>query len=247
MSGVSAVAISAECSVHEQDPRIAGFIGLTRDAWPGRSSAAVLLGDCNLRCPYCYCPEMLSGRRPAVDLTRVIEHLTDNCGRVGGVVVTGGEPTMDPNLSQLLRALRSLGIPVKIDTNGTFPGVLETLVQDRLVSFVSLDVKATPQRYDSVTAGREVWKRVLRSISVLIESGIDHEFRTTCYPGAVLTAELPHIARQLEGGMRFAIQQFQPQRTLDPAASGVRPYEADKLRRAALCCAVHLPTVCRGV
>jgi pyruvate formate lyase activating enzyme len=190
---------------------------------------------------------MVSGRRPAVDLTRVIEHLTDNRGSIGGVVVTGGEPTMDPSLGQLLRGIRPLGIPVKVDTNGTFPEVLETLIEQGLVSFVSLDVKATPDRYDSVTAGRDVWKRVRRSISLLIESGVDHEFRTTCYPGAVLTAELPNIARELEGGTRFAIQQFQPQRTLDPAASGVRPYEADALRRSALCCAVHLPTVVRGV
>jgi pyruvate formate lyase activating enzyme len=190
---------------------------------------------------------MLSGMRPAVGLTRVVEHVTDNRGNVAGVVVTGGEPTMDPNLSQLLRGLRSLGIPVKIDTNGTFPEVLETLIEQGLVSFVSMDVKATPERYDSVTAGRDVWKHVHRSISLLIESGVDHEFRTTCYPGAVLTAELPYIARELEGGMRFAIQQFQPQRTLDPAASGVRPYDADALRRAALCCAVHLPSVVRGV
>ncbi len=190
---------------------------------------------------------MLGGRRPAVELTRVIDHLTENRGNVGGVVVTGGEPTADPALGGLLRGLRPLGIPVKIDTNGTFPEVLETLLEQRLVSFVSLDVKATPERYDSVTSGLDVWERVRRSISLLIESGVDHEFRTTCYPGAVLTAELPHIARALEGGMRFAIQQFQPQRTLDPAASGVRPYAADALRRASLCCAVHLPTVVRGV
>jgi pyruvate formate lyase activating enzyme len=190
---------------------------------------------------------MLNGGRPAVGLTRIIEHLSDHRGCVGGVVVTGGEPTMDPNLSQLLRGIRTLGIPVKIDTNGTFPEVLDTLIEQGLVSFVSLDVKATPERYDTVTAGRDVWMRVRSSISLLIESGVDHEFRTTCYPGAVLTAELPYIARELEGGMRFAIQQFQPQRTLDPAASGVRPYEADALRRAALCCAVHLPSVVRGV
>jgi pyruvate formate lyase activating enzyme len=190
---------------------------------------------------------MLSGGRATVGLTRVMEHVTDNRENVGGVVVTGGEPTMDPNLHQLLQGLRSLGVPVKLDTNGTFPEVLEMLIEQGLVSFVSLDVKATPERYDTVTAGRDVWKRVRRSVSLLIESGVDHEFRTTCYPGAVLTAELPHIARELEGGTRFAIQQFQSQRTLDPAASGVRPYDADALRRAALCCAVHLPTVVRGV
>jgi pyruvate formate lyase activating enzyme len=200
-----------------------------------------------MRCAYCNCPEMLGKSRPTLRIDQLIDTVKGRLGRLGGLVVTGGEPMAHPDLAGLLRRLRPLGLPVKIDTNGSYPGVLEALIADRLVSFVALDVKTTPERYDSATGSHGEWERVRRSISLVIESGIDHEFRTTCYPSALQTADLPSIALMLEGGSRYVIQQFRPQRTFDPAASSVRPYSAEALRRAALCCAVHLPTVVRGV
>jgi pyruvate formate lyase activating enzyme len=190
---------------------------------------------------------MLGHRRASLNLDSVLERLAENRDELDGVVVTGGEPTIDLGLRETLRGLVAIGLPVRLDTNGSSPDVLETLIAEDLVSFVALDVKSTPDRYDSATSCRSIWPRVQESIALLIRSGVDHEFRTTCYPSALRTADLPGIARQLEGGNRFVIQQFRPQRTLDPAAAGVRPYEADALRRAALCCAMHLPTVVRGV
>ena len=226
---------------------VAGFIGFTSALWPGRKAAAVQLSGCNLRCSYCHCPELLGAGRPGIGIDRVIEQISSERDRVDGIVVTGGEPTADPELPMILRKLAVLGLPVKLDTNGAFPSVLEVLLDEQLVEFVALDVKTTPERYDAVTVSQGVWQRVSRSIALLIASGVDHEFRTTCYPSAIQSADLPRIALELEGGRRYAIQQFRPQRTLDPAASSVRPYDADVLRRAALCCTVHLPTVVRGV
>jgi len=226
---------------------VAGFVGLTTRAWPGRKSAVVLLGGCNLRCAYCSCPELVGGRRSTISAAEVIARIEGSRGVLGGVVVSGGEPTADPGLLALLRRLNSVHVPVRLDTNGTFPGVLEAILEEGLVSFVALDIKTTPQRYDAVTASTGAWERVRSSISLLMDRGVDHEFRTTCYPSAVHPADLPRMAREIEGGRRYVIQQFQPRRTLDPAAGTVRPYAAEALRRAALCCAVHLPTAVRGV
>ena len=228
-------------------PVVAGCTGVTTTAWPGRKAVAIELRGCNLSCPYCFCPELLGTRRSELSLTRVIEQIERDRERIDGVVITGGEPTVDSNLMSITRRLASLRVPVKLDTNGTFPGVLEALLEERLVTFIALDVKTTPERYDSVTRSTGMWERVRRSIALLVASDVDHEFRTTCYPSALQSADLPRIARELEGGRRYAIQQFRPQRTLDPGASTVRPFEADVLRRAALCCAVHIPTVVRGV
>lgn len=230
------------------EPRIAGFIGSGMLDWPGRLSTTVFLGGCNLRCPFCHNPELVTPpRRRQLVTDDVLAHLRAKRDWIDGVVVTGGEPTTDPSLESLLRTLKAEGIPVKLDTNGTSPGVLERLLGENLVDFVALDVKSAPERYDLVTRTSGVWSAVERCISLVIGSGVDHEFRTTCYPSAVETADLPQIASHLVGGTRYAIQQFRPQRTLDPGASTVRPHAPEALRRAALCCAVHIPTVVRGV
>jgi pyruvate formate lyase activating enzyme len=245
MSGLATVTLAAPAPVREA--KAAGFIARTEVAWPGRIASEILLGGCNLRCAYCCCPELLGATRSPIGFDRVVDRIHADNQDLGGVVVSGGEPTAHPRLIDLLRELRLLGVPVRLDTNGTFPGVLEQVVSEQLASFVAVDVKTTPLRYDTVTSGHRVWDRVRHSIQIVRESGVDHEFRTTCYPGALTTADLPSIAKELEGGLRYVIQQFRPLRTLDPASSSVRPYNADALRRAALCCAVHLPTVVRGV
>lgn len=247
MSDAATVTYVQEPLTRATLPTVAGFTGVSKTAWPGRVAACVEVSGCNLRCPYCHCPELLGKKRPQIGIEHVVEALGADRDRIGGVVITGGEPTADSDLPDILRELTSLGLPLKLDTNGTFPAVLEEVLEARLVTFVALDVKTTPERYDAVTGGQHVWERVRRSIDLVLASGVDHEFRTTCYPSALHSADLPRIARSLEGGRRYAIQQFRPQRTLDPAAVSVRPLEADALRRAALCCAVHLPTVVRGV
>jgi pyruvate formate lyase activating enzyme len=229
------------------EPRIAGLVGSGMLDWPGRLSATVFLGGCNLRCPFCHNPELVGAPKHPGSLERILDHVRAKRDWLDGIVVTGGEPTTDPALLDLLRVLKSEGLPVKLDTNGTAPALVGSLIADGLVDFVALDVKAAPARYDFATRTAGLWPSVKATIRVLIDSGVEHEFRTTCYPSAVDTADLPNIASQLAGGRRYAIQQFRPQRTLDPAAGSVRPHDPESLRRAALCCAVHLPTVVRGV
>jgi pyruvate formate lyase activating enzyme len=228
-------------------PRIAGMLGSGMLDWPGRLAATVFLGGCNFRCPYCHNPELTSAPRHPVSLDRVLSHVREKRSWLDGVVISGGEPTQDPALMPFLGLLRSEGIPVKLDTNGSSPETLALLLNAGLVDFVALDVKAAPERYDLATRVPGMWAVVRRSIRLVVESGVDHEFRTTCYPSAVATADLPGIASHLAGGQRYVIQQFRPQRTLDLGASTVRPHTPDSLRKAALCCAVHIPTVVRGV
>lgn len=229
-------------------PRIAGLLGSGMLDWPGRLATTVFLGGCNLRCPYCHNPELVGTRRRTfVMVEDVLKHVRAKRAWLDGVVVTGGEPTFDPALDELLSALHAERIPVKLDTNGTAPSKLEAILAEGLVDFVALDVKSMPERYDRVTGVAGTWSLVERSIRTIIASGVDHEFRTTCYPSAVDTADLPVIASLLVGGRRFAIQQFRPQRTLDPGAATVRPHAPESLRRAALCCTVHVPTIVRGV
>jgi pyruvate formate lyase activating enzyme len=216
--------------------------------WPGRIAATVFLAGCTMRCPYCHNPELVAGRKGAlIALDDVLAHLYAKRGWIDGVVVTGGEPTMHADLIEILSAFADADVPVKLDTNGSRPQVLERILSLGLVDFVAMDVKAAPERYSAVTGLGGAWDLARVSIELIRQSGIAHEFRTTCYPLAVKPADLDEIAAHLTGANRFVIQQFRPARTLDPASVSVAPYGPEVLRTAAERCKRFLPTVVRGV
>jgi pyruvate formate lyase activating enzyme len=175
----------------------------------------------------------------------IVDHLVERRSWLDGVVVTGGEPTEDPDLPSLLAALHEAQVQVKLDTNGLRPDVLRHVIAEQLVEYVALDVKAIPSRYGTVCASRGAASLVAQSIEIVIRSRIDHEFRTTAYPGCVGLDELPRIARALRGGRLYVIQQFMPEGTLQPEASVVRPYPEQALRSAAAECSQYLPSVVR--
>ncbi len=214
--------------------------------WPGKVSATLLLSGCSLRCPYCHSAALRTPTSAPMEWDRIIEHVHAKRSWLDGVVVSGGEPTEDPDLPSLLAALAEVGVPVRLDTNGTHPEVLRHLLAEQLVAFVAVDVKATPARYSDLTARRGTAALVAESIEIVIRSGIEHEFRTTVYPGLVGLTDLPRIARGLRGGRLYSLQQFRPGKTLHPQASIVRPYPEQDLRVAAMMCSAYLPTIVRA-
>ncbi len=227
-------------------PLLAGVQRAGMLDWPGRVAATAFLAGCPLRCPYCHNPELIGTCRRPEPSEALLAHVRERRNWLDGVVITGGEATADPAIGDLLAALKAEGMPIKLDTNGTAPDVLQRLLADGLVDFVALDVKATPQRYDRATGTPGVWPLVERSIRVILDSGVDHEFRTTCYPLAVGPDDPVRIASLLRGGRRYVLQQFRASRTLDPAAVSVRPHASETLCRAAERCSTHLPTIVRG-
>ncbi|MDH4140845.1 MAG: anaerobic ribonucleoside-triphosphate reductase activating protein [Coriobacteriia bacterium] len=228
--------------------RIAGWHGSGMLDWPGRMATTLFVTGCNLRCPYCHNSDILaadSAREGALE--GLLEHVHARRSWIDGVVVTGGEPTLDPALFALLDKFAALCLPVKLDTNGTNPSVLRSLLDERLVAYVALDVKTVPARYADVTGVKDAWARVEESVALLFGSCIPHEFRTTVFPRAVSLDELPEIASMLRNGDHYVLQQFRPQHTLDPSAEAVHPYFEDDLVAAAQACSRFLPTTVRGV
>lgn len=226
--------------------RLAGWQPAGMLDWPGRLTATIFLAGCDFRCPFCHNPSLIGTAPEAADWSALAAHLNEKRGWLDGVVVTGGEPTSDPDLSSLLNELARAGCPIKLDTNGSNPDVLAGILDEDIVSFVALDVKTLPERYEALTASPGAGDAVLQSIELIISSGIAHEFRTTAYPGAVTLDDFAAIARLVEGGDRYAIQQFNPATTLDPRASGVLPYRPDALHAIAASCDKYLPTIVRG-
>ncbi|MDZ4654517.1 MAG: anaerobic ribonucleoside-triphosphate reductase activating protein [Coriobacteriia bacterium] len=238
-----------ELTLRTQAPtdRIAGWMPAGMLDWPGRLSATVFLAGCSLRCPFCHNPGLLSSNAACTEWSDLESYLQSKRDWLDGVVVTGGEPTDDPSLAALLEAFAELGYQVKLDTNGTNPDTLETLLTLGLVSHVALDIKTTLDRYDALVDRPGTAMRVERAITLLRRSGVSHEFRTTAYPGALAIDDFLTIASMLRGGDLYAIQQFVPDTTLDPRASAVLPFRPDALHDTAAQCNRHLPTIVRGV
>lgn len=246
-SGPTHTAFSQRRAADATSLTIAGFQRAGMLDWPGRVTSTVFLSGCTLRCPYCHNPGLAGSARHHEPIDDLLAHLRDRRAWLDGVVITGGEPTADSRLPELLSMVKAEGLPIKLDTNGTRPHTLSRLLDAGLVDFVALDVKATGDRYERATGIRDVWPAVDSSITTILESGVDHEFRTTCYPLAVGSNELVHIAARLVGGQRYVLQQFRAHRTLDPAAVSVKPHSSETLRAAAERCSMFVPTVVRGV
>ena len=133
--------------------KIQGLQKMTLLDFPGRVACTVFLGGCDFRCPFCHNGELLDGSAPAVmDDAELLRFLKGRRGLLDGVAITGGEPLLRKDLPELLKAIRELGFAVKVDTNGNHPDALEGLLRERLVDYVAMDIKNSPEKY-ALTVG----------------------------------------------------------------------------------------------
>lgn len=213
-----------------------GWVRTSLIDYPDHIATVLFTAGCDFRCPMCHNADLVlrPGELPAVAEDEVWAFLARRKGLVDGAVVTGGEPTLQPDLLPFLRRLREEGVDVKLDTHGYHPDVLARLLGERLVDAVAMDVKAPPGKY-SLLAGRADLDpaRLERSMALLRESGIRYEFRTTVVPGLLDEADVAEIARWIAGAARYVLQPFRPVGTLDPALSSVAPYPPGRLRAMA--------------
>jgi pyruvate formate lyase activating enzyme len=218
-------------------PPIRGFIESSLIEWEGLISSVVILQGCNLRCPFCHSHNLISRDMPmeVVPLDQVLSFLGRRRGWVDGVVVSGGEPTVHPELPEFLAAFKSQGLAVKLDTNGTSPGMLSDVVDMGLVDYVAMDLKAPldPERYSQATGGVVDFEGVTRSVELLLKGRVDYEFRTTVCPVFVRLEDLARMARSIRGARRYVLQQFVPETALNPALHSVTPYAKGQLMEAA--------------
>jgi pyruvate formate lyase activating enzyme len=198
---------------------IGGFQKFSLSDFPGKVSAIVFTRGCNFRCPYCHNPELVNPESyvSPIDEATVVSHLRNRNGRIQGVVVTGGEPTLHEDLPELLKRIRGLGCAVKLDTNGSNPALLERIVSLALVDYIALDVKAPVRLYSSVARVPVNTADILRSIRLVIESGIPHEMRTTYLEALLSIDDVKEIAEMVRGCRLLVVQSFRPTKALDPA------------------------------
>jgi len=216
---------------------IKGLVKSSLLDYPGRIAASIFCGGCNFRCPNCHNSALVlhPNRGPNIADSSIWSFLDTRHGLLDGVVISGGEPTLQEDLPAFAERVHALGFLVKLDTNGYRPAVLAAMIDASLVDYVAMDIKAPlhPHAY-ALAAGVNVEiERVMRSINVLTASHVDHEFRTTVVPGILDRAEIVQIAQQIAGANRYYIQQFAPRSTLAPEMMEQAPYSADRLREMA--------------
>lgn len=197
--------------------RIGGLVPFTLSDYPGRVAAVIFTQGCNFRCPFCHNGQLIPfapGPNGLLSVDDVMRFLESRRKRLDGAVISGGEPTIQPDLPAFLRDVKALGYAVKLDTNGSRPDVLRRLFQQGLLDFVAMDVKAPWGQYDRL-AGVAVDAAALRaSIDLIARSGVAHEFRTTVVPQMLGEADLCDIVRRLPAGSLHRRQVFRREHAL---------------------------------
>jgi len=220
--------------------KIAGFIKTSLVEWSGKIASVIFVPGCNFRCPFCHNRDLVDPFRirELQDFSEksVLEDFKKRRKFIDGVVISGGEPTLQPDLPEFLEKCRGLGLETMIETNGTKPGVIAILLSRYLVDFIALDFKGPlDSRYARVVGLKkfapEIW---MRSFKIILKSGIPFELRTTVVPGIHDEKVLLEMARQLKKILRnedikklranWCFQNFQPKNCLDPKFEKIKPF-----------------------
>lgn len=191
--------------------KIGGLIKFTLIDYPGRVAAVVFTQGCNFRCRYCHNPELVYPHllQDPMPQEEVMSFLRRRQGSLEGLVVTGGEPTLQPDLLDFLQEVKALGYFIKLDTNGARPEVLREALEKKLVDYVAMDLKAPLDKYALITGVDCNRNSLLQSMELLRSSGVAHEFRTT-YDTEVLTDEDIQALMDLTKGDRYRVQECLP-------------------------------------
>lgn len=197
--------------------KIGGFQKFSLLDYPGQLAAIIFTQGCNFRCPYCHNPELVDPERFAQtwQTSRVISFLKRRRGKLGAVVITGGEPTCQTDLVKFVSKLKDLGYLVKMDTNGSHPEMLKTMADKELVDYWAMDIKAPLDLYPVITRTEFETEKILQSMEVLRASGREYEFRTTFFELLFTWEDVARIQPLLGPGDRFYLQECRYTQTLE--------------------------------
>jgi len=199
---------------------IAGFQKLTLIDYPGHLATTVFTVGCSFRCPFCHNPELVDRGSWNVEQSskekEFFKFLKTRLGKLDGVCITGGEPTIQPDIIEFIKKIKEMGYAVKLDTNGTRPDVVRKVIQEKLVDFIAMDIKNHLEKYDETTGSKTDQGRIRLSVELIKNSGINYEFRTTVVPGLHVEKDFIKIAEWLKGAKSYWLQRYRQSKILDP-------------------------------
>lgn len=199
--------------------------------YPGKVACTVFTAGCNFRCGYCHNPELQNIRnlKSQINQGDFLNFLSLKKGKLDGVVITGGEPTIHRDLEELIVNIKDLGFLVKLDTQGSNPDILEILLSKNLLDYVAMDVKVPIHRYYEFSKQIDIHTRIKSSIKLLLNSNIDYEFRTTIVKEDLSPTDILEIGNSIKGARKYFLQKFKPTKTLDPAYMQYTSYTDSEL------------------
>ncbi len=206
------------------------FGGLQKSSlidYPGKVSCVCFVSGCNFLCPYCHNPDLVKGNTSnlsPVDDQSFYAFLTKRKGLLDGVVISGGEPTLRKDLREICATVKTLGYPVKLDTNGSQPMVIKNLIQEGLVDYIAMDIKTDPLLYPSTIAKDCDPDQIVSSIRIIMSSAPCYEFRTTCARPLVDEDVVEKISQLIHGARLYVLQGFHSAKVLNPEFfEGIEP------------------------
>lgn len=201
--------------------------------FPKKIAAIVFTHGCNFRCPYCHNPELVTGGQGDITQEYVLNFLENRRGKLDGVVVTGGEPCLQKDLPDFLRILKEMDYAVKLDTNGSHYKMLKSIIDDELTDYIAMDIKAPVEKYETVANTNFNVQNIIKSIDLIMNSGVDYEFRTTVVKNLLSPQDFEKIGFLADGAEKYFIQNFLYTKTLDKTYSKAAPFAPSELKEAA--------------
>jgi len=213
--------------------QIGGLQKLTLIDYPGKLACTVFLVGCNFRCPFCYSSELVLPKKievqPKISQGEFFEFLKERKKLIDGVVLCGGEPTISSNSVPLIKKIKKMGFFVKLDTNGSAPALLKKLIDEKLVDYVAMDIKGPKEKYNKFAGMKVNIKKIQKSIDILKEGKVDYEFRSTIVPTLHKKEDVIEMAKWIRGAKRYFLQNFRPEKTIDPKFEKIKPYPQEFL------------------
>ncbi len=210
---------------------IKGLQKLSVIDYPGRTCAVVFLAGCNFRCPFCQNPGLVLEPEKHKTITEdyFFKFLQGRKKWLDGVCITGGEPTLYPELIGFVRKIKSLGFLVKLDTNGSNPEMVDDLIKEKLLDYISMDIKSSPDGYEKAAGVKVNMKKIKSSVDIIRKSDVDYEFRSTVLPRIHSKEDIIKIGEWLKGSKRFFLQDFRNEKTIDPGFQKEKGFEKKEL------------------
>jgi pyruvate formate lyase activating enzyme len=200
--------------------QIAGIQKMTLVDFPGRVAATIFTRGCSFRCPFCHNPELVLPEKfnPLLSEKQILDFLESRYGKLNGICITGGEPCLQPDIAKFISYLKALGYDVKLDSNGSFPDRLKKIIDEGDVDYIAMDIKAPLSKYDKVTGCKVNQEDIKKSIQLIMNSGVDYEFRTTVSHPLHEIKDFEEIGEMIKGAKKYFIQNYQHTKQVDESA-----------------------------
>ena len=212
--------------------KIGGLQKVSLIDYPGLICATIFLQGCNFKCPYCHNPELVDTQlfQSCIKENEILDFLNTRRGKLDAVTITGGEPTIQDDLAFFIKKIKKMKFAVKLDTNGSQPQVIKTLLDEKLLDFIAMDIKAPIEKYENIVRVPVNSDSIKESIGLILKAQILYEFRTTVVESQLEEKDILQIAKLISGASNYALQKFVPVKVLEKKFLKEKSYPDEKFQ-----------------